>query len=445
MSFDFNFFEYVIVYNALKKPEYFASICDHIDYNHFDSEGIRTVLRKIKDFYLDNKTIPNLTELKTRLSTEQERAHFKQVLLEFQKMNSEYNEQELFKNTETFLKTKAVYNAVVSTATDLGKQKTLDLSKTLKTFQDACNISLIDNFGLDYLEQIKEYASSLNQTSTCFSTGFKWLDKMLDGGILNKGKALYVVSAATNVGKSVMLTNIACNALAQNKKVVIFTLEMSEQVYAKRVSSCLTKIPLKSLKENSENLVENVLTYKELHKHGKLLIKEYPTKSATASTLKAYITKLHQQKQMIPDLIIIDYLNLLKPSLVTGNSYSDVKSITEEIRMLAYTFDGIPIITATQLNRTGYNQDNPGIETTSESMGLAHTADVQMSLWADDTDKELGILRLGMQKNRFGVNFGTTCLKIDYETLYVTETEDVFINNQDISTAANLLDELQND
>lgn len=445
MSFDFNFFEYVIVYNSLKKPEYFASICDHLDLKFFDNEPVKTGLLKIKEFYTDNKSLPNLTEIKSRLTTDQEKNNFKQLLLEFQKMDSTYNEQELVKNTETFLKTKAVYNAVIRTANDLSNDKSLDLPTTLKQFQDACNISLIDNFGLDYLEQIYEYANTLNQTNQTFSTGFKWLDKILDGGILHKGKALYVVSAATNVGKSVMLTNIACNALAQNRRVVIFTLEMSEHVYAKRISSCLTKIPLKQLKDNPENLIESIKDYKRIHGQSKLLIKEYPTKSASAATLKAYITKLQQQKQFIPDLIIIDYLNLLKPSVTTGNSYMDIKSITEEIRSLAYMLDGIPVITATQLNRSGYKQDNPGIETTSESMGLAHTADVQMSLWADDTDKELGILRLGMQKNRFGVNFGSTCLKIDYDTLFLTEAEDIFLNNENVDTARNLLDELQND
>lgn len=445
MNFDFNFFEFVLTFNAIKKQDYFASIHEHINPMYFENECVKTILFKVKDFYSENKTVPNLTEIKARLIDETQKQHFKQLLLEFQKLDSSYNEQELIKNTEHFLKTKAVYHAVLSTANTLGQNKSVDLSQTLKQFENACNISLVDNFGLDFLEKIDEYADSLKVTHSTFSTGIKWLDKMLDGGVMVNGKALYIVSAATNVGKSVILTNLACNALAQNKKVVIFTLEMSEQVYGKRVSSCLTKIPLKSLKENTENLVQSVRQYKDLHSEGKLLIKEYPTRSATVSMLKAYLTKLQQQKQFVPDLIVVDYLNLLKPSVVTGNSYMDIKSITEELRGLTYSFNGIPIFSATQLNRSGYGQGNPGIETTSESMGLSHTADVQLSLWADDTDKELGILRLGMQKNRFGVNFGSTCLKIDYDTLYVSETEDIFLNNENISTAKNLLDELQND
>lgn len=445
MSFDFNFFEYVIAYNSIKKPEYFSTVCDHIQPKFFDNENVRTVLLLVRDFYNEHKTVPNLTELKTKLVNDTQKQHFKQVLLEFQKMDSNYNEQELVKNTEHFLKTKAVYQAVLQTANVIGDNKAVDLDKTLKQFQDACGISLVDNFGLDFLSDIEEYAKTLNVQTATFSTGFRWLDKILDGGIVQDGKALYVVSAATNVGKSVMLTNLACNILAQNKKVVIFTLEMSEQVYAKRISSCLTKIPLKTLKEHTQDLVQNVREYKNIHRNSTLLIKEFPTKTATVASLKAYLIKLQQQKQYKPDVIIVDYLNLLKPSLTTGNSYADVKSITEDLRGLSYMSGGVPILTATQLNRTGYGQDNPGIETTSESMGLSHTADVQMSLWADDTDKELGILRLGMQKNRFGVNFGTTCLKIDYETLHVTETEDIFLNNETVNTARNLLDELQND
>jgi len=444
MNFDFNFFEYILTYNSIKRSTYFSTIVEHINPSYFDNGCIKTILFKIKEFYNEHKTVPNLTEIKSRLANDQEKQHFKQLLLEFQKLDTEYNEDELIKNTEYFLKTKAVYNAVLNTANTIGQNKEVDLSKTLKLFENACGITLIDNFGLDYIDRIDEYIKTLNTVNSTFSTGFKWLDKMLDGGIVNDGKSLYIISAATNVGKSVMLTNLASNVLAQNKKIVIFTLEMSEQMYAKRVSSCITKIPLKMLKEHSDNLVQSVKEYKNIHPGSKLLIKEYPTKTATVNTLRAYLTKLVQQKQFKPDLIIVDYINLLRPVITTGNSYMDIKSITEDLRGLSYSFGGIPVWSATQLNRSGYNQSDPGLETTSESMGLAHTADVQLSLWADDTDKELGILRMGMQKNRYGPNFGSTCLKIDYDTLHVTETEDVFINNN-ISTAKTILEELQND
>ena len=88
------------------------------------------------------------------------------------------------------------------------------------------------------------------------------------------------------------------------------------------------------------------------------------------------------------------------------------------------------------------NESNPGLETTSESMGLSMTADVQLSLWANEEDKEAGILHMGMQKNRFGPNFGKTALKINWNNLSVVETEDSIFDNEDLQSAKSILDTL---
>jgi hypothetical protein len=93
-----------------------------------------------------------------------------------------------------------------------------------------------------------------------------------------------------------------------------------------------------------------------------------------------------------------------------------------------------PIISATQLNRAGYDISNPGLNTLSESMGLGHTADVILSIWQEDTDKELGVIKMGLMKNRFGENFGVCNMKIDYSTL--TLTEDEVNNDTEASTSS---------
>ena len=81
----------------------------------------------------------------------------------------------------------------------------------------------------------------------------------------------------------------------------------------------------------------------------------------------------------------------------------------------------IPIVTASQLNRGAFNTASPGMEGISESIGLAATCDVICSLWQEDEDKELGIINLGMQKNRFGANFGSCAFRVKYETLTLNE------------------------
>ena len=106
-----------------------------------------------------------------------------------------------------------------------------------------------------------------------------------------------------------------------------------------------------------------------------------------------------------------------------NNSYERVKHATEKLRALSYEFE-CPIVTATQLNRQGYNEANPSLDTVSESIGLAATADAIFSLWQEEEDAELGVMRLGIMKNRFGPNFGSTVMRVDYNTLTVAEDPD---------------------
>jgi hypothetical protein len=101
----------------------------------------------------------------------------------------------------------------------------------------------------------------------------------------------------------------------------------------------------------------------------------------------------------------------------------------------------VPIVSATQLNRSGYDAVEPGLNTISESMGLAATADVIMSIWQEETDRELGVIKLGMMKNRFGANFGHCIMRIDYSTLTITEDEhlnDTEASTSTVNTLANL-------
>ena len=112
-------------------------------------------------------------------------------------------------------------------------------------------MNLTTNLGMDYFKDIEAFADSLTDNEEHISTGFSWLDKKLGGGYRKKGKAIYVYSGATNSGKSILLGNAAVSGIKQNKNVVLITLEMSEQIYASRISAQLTRIPMYNLKSST--------------------------------------------------------------------------------------------------------------------------------------------------------------------------------------------------
>ena len=135
-------------------------------------------------------------------------------------------------------------------------------------------------------------------------------------------------------------------------------------------------------------------------------------------------------------------MNLLR-SNEGNNSYERIKYATEQLRALSYVFN-CPVITATQLNRSGFNEVNPGLDTIGESIGLAATADCILSIWQEEEDAELGIIKLGMMKNRFGPNFGNCTMRIDYSTLTLKEDE-TFDMGDELNTTSSTLSFLSDD
>lgn len=403
-------------------PVYLESIIEHAKPSYFEDKNIRSVFESLAEYYSNYHKIPNITELKVHMVDNEKRNSLKQVALGFEVIDKSYDKDVLLKNSERFFREKAVYSTVLKTSIDVQSGE-INTTKILQDFDEACNINLVENYGFDYLEDIDEHCKDLQKVFKVIPSGWKWLDERIGGGFMSAGRALYVFYGVTNVGKSIFLGNIATNILDQDKTVLLISLEMSEQVYAKRISSQLSKIAMNDLSMQIGPLKQSVEKYKIQHKMSKLIIKEFPPKSVTPLQIKSYIDRL-VRKGIKPDIIVLDYLNLLAPPEKGMNSYESIKQITEQIRALTYYFS-CPLITATQTNRSAYNESNPGLETTSESMGLSHTADCQFPIWTEEEDFELGIIHLGITKNRFGPRECHTILEIDYPTLSLKDPDDV--------------------
>lgn len=422
LPIDSSLFEKIVIYNSLMDPIYLESIIEHAKPSYFENKNIRTVFEALGTYYATYNKVPNVTELKVHLIEPEKRDALRNVALSFSDIDKNYDKEVLLKNTERFLKEKAVYNTVLKTSIDVQSGQ-INSSQILEDFEKACSISLVENYGLDYLESVDEHCEDLQKVFKTIPSGWKWLDDKIGGGFMAEGRALYVFYGVTNVGKSIFLGNIATNILSQNKTVVLITLEMAEQVYAKRISSSLSRIAMNDLPMQIDPLKDSLNAYKLRHQDAKLIIKEFPPKSVTPIQIKAYLDRL-VKKGVKPDAIILDYLNLVAPPERGTNSYEAIKQITELIRALSYHFS-CPVISATQANRSAYDQNNPGLETVSESMGLAHTADAQFSIWTEEEDFELGIIHLGITKNRFGPRECHTVLEIDYPTLTLRDPDSV--------------------
>lgn len=435
-------FEYVIAQQATVNDSYISSILDVMDLKFIHNSDIQKYLAIVFDFYRKHSKVPNISEIKTYLATEEQKTSFKNVVKAISKLDSEYDQVELILHTERLLKERSVYNAVLDTVNKYSKENSLvDTDKIYKLFENACNISLIDNLGTDYLNNIDQHIVDLETVYKFISSGYKWMDKMLGGGFLQTGRTLYLYNGGPNSGKSIILGNLAANILAQNKCVVIISLEMSEIVYAKRIDSILSRISHSRLVENKEGLRDFVYTFRKDHTNARLFLKEYAPKSITVNNIKAYLKKLIMKKKIKPDVVIVDYVNLIKALKESGSLYEDIKSVAEELRALSYIFE-CPFITAAQLNRSGVDVADPGMEMISESMGLSHTADAMMSIWSTEEERALGVINFGMMKSRFGINFGKCAFRIDWDNLAIDEINSVFSKNEELTSFSSTLQKI---
>lgn len=404
---------------------YLETIFEHTKPSYFKNKDIKVVFEVLHSFYNEFGKVPNVTELKAHLVEDEQKQALRNVVTSFNNIDKSYDKDILVKNSERFLKERAVVNTVLSTSLDVQSGE-INSAEILSKFEKSCNISLIDDLGFNYFEDFDKHTEDLLKISKTISTGWKWLDAKIGGGFLTEGKSVYIFYGPTNSGKSIFLGNIAANVMSQNKTVVLISLEMSEQVYGKRISSCVSRIQMNDLQLHIEPLKEKIKSYKLKHQDARLIIKEFPPQSVTPLHIKTYIDKL-VKKGIKPDMIIIDYIGIMAPPTKGLKSYEAGKIITEQLRALTYHFN-CPLVSAVQTNRSGYKESNPGIETVAESMAVAHTADCAFSIWSDDGDIELGMIHLGITKNRFGPRETTTQLKIDYPTLTLSEVDDVIFN-----------------
>ena len=416
---DLDYFENILIYKSLTDSGYLASIADFVKPEYFKDKAIASIFNIIKEFSEKRNKVPTVTEIKSYLVTDEQKESFRGLVKSFNDIDKTLDKEELYDNTEQFLKEKAVYHTMLNVAEDVSSGK-VDTSVVLDKFEKSCNINLVTDLGLELYSDIDKLIDDLNSVERYVPSTWEWLDNSLGGGFLEAGKALYVFAGETNIGKSIFLGNIASNMAKDGKNVLLVTLEMSELLYARRLCSNVTRIPMKELADNTPSIKQAMND-----QGGKIFIKEFPPATITANQLKAFIKKF-QDKGIKIDAIVLDYLNLMH-SPIGNNSYERIKHVTEQVRAMSYLFN-CPIISATQLNRAGFDTDNPDLATISESIGLAATADAIISIFQNEEDRGIGIIRLGMMKNRYGPRGMTQAMRIDYSTLTIEQADDIEID-----------------
>jgi replicative DNA helicase len=260
--------------------------------------------------------------------------------------------------------------------------------------KNAISRGLPATLGHNFFEDYESRFTTISR-ATC-PTGIPQVDKkeILNGG-LGRGE-IGVVIAPTGVGKSHFLVHVGASALKVGKNVIHYTFELSERAVGLRYDSNLCEIPSNDIIDNKDIVLEK---YKESDL-GRLIIKEYPTGSASVMTIRNHIEKL-LLKSFIPSLIIIDYADIMRSSRKFDSLRHELKLIYEELRNMSMELN-VPVWTASQANRDAANSSVVGLENMSEAYSKAMVADVVLSISRKPMEKATGEGRLFVAKNRAG-------------------------------------------
>ena len=401
--------EQTILKNLIYNEEYLRKVLPFLKEEYFSDRTERTIYNEITSFVESYNNTPTIEALELAIQerrnlTNEELEKSKAYLEEVTKSPREGSEiQWIVDKTEKFCQEKAIYNAVLGSISILdGKDKTHDKGQIPKILSDALAVSFDNSVGHDYLENTDERYEFYHRHEERIPFDLDYFNKITKGGLPNK--TLNIALAGTGVGKSLFMCHVAAGAMVQGKNVLYITMEMAEEKIAERIDANLLNVTVDEMSELTKELYDRKINKLKGKVVGKLIIKEYPTASASATHFRTLLNELNLKKSFVPDIIFIDYLNICCSSRIKAganvNSYTYVKAIAEELRGLAVEFN-VPIVSATQTTRSGFTSSDPGLEDTSESFGLPATADLMFALISSEDLEELGQIMVKQLKNRY--------------------------------------------
>jgi len=344
-----------------------------------------------------------------------------------------HHQDSFLNEIEEFCKNRALANAVISAVELIEKGNYGEVEKRVR---EAILISLQSDIGTDYFEDPRSRLLKIKDKNGQVSTGWKNVDDKLYGGV-NRGE-LTIWCAGSGVGKSLFLQNLAINFAQQGLNAIYITLELSEELCSMRMDSMLTGV---STKEVFKRIDEVEIKVKQIgHKSGSLHIKQMP-QGSTVNDIKAYLKNYEIKTQRKPDVLIVDYLDLLFPNnkkIDVSNLFVKDKFVTEELRGLMVERKMIGQ-TAAQLNRGSVQEQEHDHSHISGGISKIQTADNVISIFASAAMKERGQYQVQFLKTRSSSGVGSKVpLGFDPNSLRIFNIEEDSVTATGTSHAADV-------
>lgn len=376
-------FQIKVLYHIITDKSFLLQISEILKPEFFTEDSYKEICKLVLDWNEKYNTLPSFDNIKTIVRTKYEEEleqNYLVDLVEAIRTGVDLLDKDfIVEETVEFCKQQAFRSALIRSVDLLKVEKYDEIYNIIKK---ALLAGESKDIGHDFLDDVLlRTADKRNPVPT----GLGLIDDYIAGG-LSAGEVA-IIMAGTGVGKSMVLAYIAAHAFSMGKKVVYYSLELSELMVGLRFDSRFTKIPLTNFLMDFEGKHRNVVKekinlvkekYKEEIPDLDIKIKYYPTKSASVKTLKNHLITL-KNSNFVPDLVIVDYADILDPTTKYNEKRDVLEENIEQLRGLAGELQ-IPVWTASQTNREGLDTSIVGLKAISEALSKAFVADLIISI-----------------------------------------------------------------
>ena len=407
-------FQVKVLGSLLTDKGFLLTVRDTLQEEYFDADAHKWILKEIVNYFDKYHTTITMDVIKIEL-IKIENDVLKTAIKEELRNSYQASQQDLDYVQEeftTFCKNQKLKQALMDSA-DLLNQGDYDSIRGI--IEQALKAGMDKNIGHEYLKDVESrYREDYRPT---VPTPWRVLNENFQGG-MGPGD-LGIVFGNPGGGKSWMMVAMGAHAVQQGFNVIYYTLELGEDYVGKRFDCYFTGYSIDEV-NNHRDKVEEVMEKLP----GRLIVKEYPPKQASVTTVKSHIQKC-EDMGFKADLVIIDYVDYLRgPSKKFAERKDEIDDVFVGVKGLAKDLK-IPVLTPSQVNRMGAKDQIIEGDKAAGSYDKLMVADFAISLSRQKEDKVNGTGRIHIMKNRYGMDGMTYNALVDTNNGHIDISDDI--------------------
>ncbi len=381
-------FQSKIITSLLLSNKFIKTVYDILEINYFDSDSNKFLIKEIKKYFDKYKIQPTMEAMKVIID-DLDNDVLKTSVVD--SLRNAWNHREspdlefVQEKTLEFCRNQVIKSAIMDSVELLDTQQYDKIKGVIDT---AMRAGVERDIGHEYITGLEERLTQ--QSRKTIPTKWDSINEVMDGGLA--GGELGVIVAPAGIGKSWTLQALGADAVKQGKTIIHYTLELNAQYVGLRYDTIVSGQPTANLQYHKDEVMKKINKLK-----GELVIKYYPTRTASVNTISSHLQQCELQG-IKPDMIIVDYADIMKSTQQFREKRHSIGLIYEELRGVAGEFD-IPVWTASQANRSSLEEDVIGADKVSEDYSKVMTADFVMSMSRKVEDKIANTGRFHVIKN----------------------------------------------